>query len=280
MYSNPLETKSETVWRPTWTARKKWTKAKRAQAESLRAHYYRTRLRAGRPRLAISKGNAKLEKWIAILSTPAGHACPGAEDCLAKIKNGHIWDSPKAKHRCFAVIQEAMFKSVHKSRWSNFELLRGARTAKEIARLLEFSWPKSKRALRQGGAGDIFSEAYFLALILVCRRSPWRTVYAYTKSIPFWAKHKARIPGNLRLVASLGGKWDSIAIANNFPTARVVFSEAEARNLGLPIDHTDYWARRADRHFALLIHGMGKAGSLQAKLHAQGRGGYRTDYGF
>jgi hypothetical protein len=62
------------------------------------------------------------------------------------------------------------------------------------------------------------------------------------------------------------------------PCAEVVFSEAEAKAKALPIDHTDDHAIQADHNFALLIHGNGAPGSLQAKIHASGTTGYKTDY--
>jgi hypothetical protein len=71
---------------------------------------------------------------------------------------------------------------------------------------------------------------------------------------------------NFVLTASYGGRDDHLIDdpTFNFRSAKVVFSEAEAEELGLEIDHDDSHAARPsmrDQDFALLIHGTQPKGS-------------------
>lgn len=258
---------------------KRFSPKRWAEIIKARARYYRTIYKArARGKLSWSRGNAKVDKkTTALLSLPAGHACPGAFQCLAYVLAGKLIDGTKATVRCFAASAEALFPNVHESRQRNFRLLKEARTVREIVRQLEYGLPR-KPYLRPGGSGDYFSRNYFIAWILVARRNPDRLIYSYTKSLPFWVEFKDRIPRNFRLIASRGGKWDSLIYEHGLPCAEIVYSKAEAREKGLPLDHTEKHARQGDHSFALLIHGNGRPGSLQAKLQAQGGNGYRSDY--
>ena len=79
------------------------------------------------------------------------------------------------------------------------------------------------------------------------------------------------MPDNLIMTASRGGKWDHLIDEHNLREVVVVYSEEVADELGLELDNDDSPAAdpdRRDQNFALLIHGMGPAGSLQAKIAA------------
>jgi hypothetical protein len=73
---------------------------------------------------------------------------------------------------------------------------------------------------------------------------------------------------------------DGLALRHKLPTARVVFSEQEAADLELPIDHDDSLAMKAGNNFALLLHGMqpkgSKAATARQKLLRLGKGGYSS----
>jgi hypothetical protein len=66
--------------------------------------------------------------------------------------------------------------------------------------------------------------------------------------------------------------------AKGFHTSKVVFTEQQAADLGLEIDHKDNLAAYGDSSFALLIHGpqpMGsEASKAISKLKAKGDNGY------
>jgi len=78
-------------------------------------------------KLVFGAGNAKLGKGVHTFSLPAGWTCPGALGCLAKADkgSGKVTDGGRGEFRCFAASQEAVYPSVRKSRWGNFDLLRG-----------------------------------------------------------------------------------------------------------------------------------------------------------
>lgn len=216
------------------------------------------------------KGNAKLSERIATFSLPAGHSCPGAKACLAKVIAGKLIDGSSQEFRCFSASAELFRPNVHASRIRNFNLLKAAQTVRGMARLILASLPRNRNTVRIHVSGDFFSETYFLAWIVVARIKSDVIFYAYTKSLTYWLKHKDKIPSNLRLTASRGGKWDALIDQYMLPNAQVVFNKAEAKLLALPIDHTDAHAIKGTPRFALLIHGPGKPGSLQAKIHHSG----------
>jgi len=128
-----------------------------------------------------------------------------------------------------------------------------------------------------------FSDDYFYAWTLVARRMGDKLFYAYTKSLTSWRKHyddvRLLVPkDNFVLTASRGGKNDELIDEHDFKCAEVVFSEEEAVEKGLEIDHDDSHAAYGDKSFALLIHGTQPKGSEASqalqKLRKKGIGGY------
>jgi hypothetical protein len=224
--------------------------------------------------LSFGRGNAKLAESILTFSLPAGWTCPLARNCKAVVdrRTGKLVDGRQCKFRCFSASQEALYPNVRKSRWRNYELLRACNSAEAMKSLILRSLLPDANYVRIHVAGDFFSQRYFDAWILVAISRPQTIFYAYTKSIRYWLARRGLIPFNLRLTASLGGKDDAMAFKTKLPTARVVFAEEEAANLGLPIDH-------ANRSYALLLHGMQPKGTLAGEaiqnLRRQGKHGYR-----
>lgn len=225
--------------------------------------------------LKFGRGNAKLSREIATFSLPAGHTCPGAKQCLARAdrQTGQITDGKAQVFRCFAASQEAAYGNVRESRWRNFELLRG-KTEPQMASLISASLPDAP-IVRIHVSGDFFSESYFRAWCTVARSRPSVRFYAYTKSVKIWRDCEHKVPANLILTASLGGRFDDLI--GERKTAQVVFSEEQAAALGLALDEDDSHAYGGDESFALLIHGTQQAGTLAAKawsaIRLQG-GGY------
>ena len=80
------------------------------------------------------------------------------------------------------------------------------------------------------------------------------------------------------LTASRGGKYDDMIDLHGWKEALVVYSEQEAIDKGLEIDHDDTHAAFGKDNFALLIHGTQPKGSAASaalsKLRKQGKGGY------
>jgi hypothetical protein len=76
--------------------------------------------------------------------------------------------------------------------------------------------------------------------------------WSFTKSIPIWVKNISSVPPNMEMNASYGGKWDSMIDEHGLKYAKVVWSEEEAKSLGLEIDTDDRLAAFPGPSFALL----------------------------
>lgn len=240
--------------------------------------------------LVFGQGNGKLDPAISHFSLPAGWSCPGARDCLARAvqqDDGRykVVDGEGISYRCFSASEEARYPNVRAIRWHNWDMLRkygtgrtDADKARGMASLILASLPVRDRVFdlsvdgqeykaitRLHVGGDFFSQSYFDAWCLVCRELPDVLAYAYTKSLPFWVARLDRLPANLILTASEGGKWDHLIGQQGLRSARVVFSEEAAARLGLPIDHDDSHAMRRGGSFALIIHGPQPKGTPAAK---------------
>ena len=219
----------------------------------------------------VAGGNAKLSADVLTFSLPAGYSCPCAKDCLAKadIDTGRIVDGPDAKFRCYAATAEAFATNVRVSRHDNFKLLVAARTKNRMKELLLESIDPRWRTIRIHASGDFFNQTYFNAWVEAAMERPDTLFYGYTKSLRFWAKYLYQDlnewPDNLRLTASHGGRDDHLIPRYGFVTSYVVGHPEEAAELGLEIDHDDSHAMKADKDFALLIHGTQPAGSEASK---------------
>jgi hypothetical protein len=189
-----------------------------------------------------------------------------------------LTDGQGTQFRCFSASQEAQYPSVRESRWRNWELLRSRGTAEGMAGLILDSLPKKAKVVRVHVSGDFFQAEYFAAWCLVARARPDVVFYAYTKSLSFWVVRLGNIPDNLVLTASYGGRHDELIALHNLRYAKVVYSQAEADELGLEVDHDDSHAMRPGDSFALLLHGVQPPGSEASKalsaLRAQGDYGY------
>jgi hypothetical protein len=225
--------------------------------------------------LIFGRGNSKLSRSIYHVSLPSGWSCPGAKICFAKANQftGKLTDGPKMKIRCFSASEEAVFPNVRNIRWHNFNLLEKCKTKAEMVALIEASLPKNAFFIRSGVAGDFYKQMYFDAWLEVIQNHPEIKFYAYTKSLPFWIARLNKIPSNFNLTASKGGKYDNLIPLYNLKFAEMVSSEEEAEKKQLEIDHDDSHAHTGRVSFALLIHGNGPKGSLQARMHSAVRHG-------
>lgn len=218
-------------------------------------------------RLNFGQGNAKLSTSIATFSLPAGHTCPFARECLAKSNRltGKVVDGEHCRFRCFAASQEALYPSVRKARWNNFEALQSAGSVERMTQLLQDNLPHGVAYVRVHVSGDFNTEKYFIAWLNVAMNNPLVTFYGYTKATPFLVKYKTYIPRNFRFTASKGGTCDNLIGKHKLRSAEVVFSVNEAEQKGLQIDHDDSHAINAEGSFALLLHGTQPAGSVAGK---------------
>lgn len=232
--------------------------------------------------LSFPRGNAKIGEKIYTFSLPAGWACPFARACLSKSDpiTGKITDGEHTEFRCFAATMECRTSAIRKSRWNNYNLLKG-KTFDEMVALIEFSIPRNATIIRVHVSGDFFNESYFKAWLRVALNNPKIVFYGYTKALSFLVKYQKDIPSNFRFTASYGGKLDHLIEKHNLKSIRVVYSVNEATRLMLPLDHDDSHAfSDSPQSFAILIHGVQPKGTPAAKaweLIKRSVGGYRKE---
>lgn len=213
----------------------------------------------------------------------SGHNCPYAKDCLSKAVevNGKrsIVDGKHTEFRCFSASQEVLFTNLYNLRKANTEILTIAASSgyMRAADALLAAMPANAGVIRVHVGGDFNTSVYMQAWLDVAKRRPDLLIYAYTKSLPFVVKHQRSIDSlqNFVLTASYGGKRDELIAKHSMRYARVVKSEAEAKALGLPIDHDDSHAADPTMKgvsFALLVHGPQRAGSDWGKAMKALRG--------
>lgn len=220
--------------------------------------------------LKFSRGNAKLDALEAVIggqvwtfSLLSGHTCPFAKDCLSKAirHNGvsRIVDGPDTKYRCFSASQDALLPVVYLAREYNTKLINKCGNIVSATDLILESLPTQAKYIRIHVGGDFHKLWYWRAWNDVARLNPDTVFYAYTKSLPFWVRDIKYIPENLILTASKGGKYDDMISKYKLREAVVVFSEKQAKDMKLEIDHDDSHAALPslrNKSFALLIHGV------------------------
>ena len=172
-----------------------------------------------------------------------------------------IVDGKFATTRCFSASNENAFPSVYNQRQHNTQLLQQCKTEEEIYNLFDFSIRKAFDPFRIHIGGEFFNQMYFDAWCKFASDNPYRIFYAYTKSLPYWVSRLGDIPSNLSLTASYGGRADNLIEKHNLKYAIVVDHPDEAKRLGLEIDHDDSHAIYGTNSFALLLHGVQKAGT-------------------
>ena len=234
--------------------------------------------------LKFSTGNGKLKNRL-IFSLPAGYACPHAGVCktFADRVTGNITDLPQHtgttadEFRCFAAMAETR-PTVRDARWHNWDLLRNTihlngnqsmlmRDLIDMSLLME----PEKELVRIHESGDFWIETYMRAWAMVAAQRSKQKFYAYTKSLGMWLNLRDQLPSNFYLTASYGGTLDYLL--PKYPEvfkriAYVVYTEDEAKERGLEIDHDDSHCF-GDKPFALLVHGSQRAGSDAMKALSQ-----------
>tara|TARA_Y100001973_G_scaffold98484_1_gene156156 strand:- start:359 stop:1078 length:720 start_codon:yes stop_codon:yes gene_type:complete len=225
-------------------------------------------------KLKFGDPNAKLKKMIKkvglVLKTftlPAGHTCPAAKDCFSRADRvtGKVTDGPDTVFRCFMASAEARSPSLRELVWHNLGLVKDSLVdgVDACADLICESLPKKFDIMRVHVGGDYFNVKYLQAWIEVAKRNPDKVFYSYSKSLHLFKQFA--LPENLVLTASRGGKHDDLIDLHGWKEALVVYSEEEAAERGLEIDHDDTHAAFGEENFALLIHGTQPAGSMASQ---------------
>jgi len=230
--------------------------------------------------MSSATGNSKLKKdpeakYAYTFSLPAGYTCPFALKCKAQVDDhGKIVRGPDMEFQCFGATSEVRSSSLRKAVNHNFRLLReaGIHNVEAMSNLIIKSIPPDARRIRvHTTGGDFFNADYLRAWLRAARLYDDVLFYCYTKSLRHWvvARDTGLIPENFRIVASFGGTQDHLIEEHNLVYAKVVYHPDEAKALGLEIDHDDSLCMKADKSFALLIHGQQAAGSAASKAIQQ-----------
>jgi hypothetical protein len=240
------------------------------------------------PYLVFGKANAKLQglekklgKRVFTFSTMSGHTCPYAKDCHAKAEfNGEGWkiiDGEHMQFRCFSASEEVIYPNVRESRINNMQLIElAALDISKAVEAIDANFPDKCEVLRIHVGGDFKTLSYFDAWIEFAKSKPNVLFYAYTKSTPFWVKRANELPENFLLTASRGGYRDDLIDTHGLREAIVVNPAVEGHKIidahhasindvVYDIDHDDYHAASLGGSFALVIHGVQKAGSVGAE---------------
>lgn len=173
--------------------------------------------------ISLSKGNAKLVKTsgeeykVIGFGIPADHnfeslgqtvnTCPGATACRSV---------------CYAKQGRYLMPNVMQARQDNLsESLKETFVADMIQSLTK---ARSYNVVRIHDSGDFYSQSYLDKWSAIARALPTKVFYAYTK-----AHHLsfANIPNNLRIVRSLGGRWDKLVDLTQSHSR--IFSSEQAR---------------------------------------------------
>ena len=231
-------------------------------------------LKFGDPNAKLKKMIRKLGLTLKTFTLPAGWSCPAADECFSRAdrETGKVTDGENTVFRCFMASAEARSPSLRKLVWHNFELLKealkldaqaGFENMPHTAQLIHKSLPKKFDIMRVHVGGDYFSKKYLQAWIEVAKMNPDKIFYSYSKSLHFFKEFA--LPENLVLTASRGGKYDDMIDLHGWKEALVVYSEQEAIDKGLEIDHDDTHAAFGKENFALLIHGTQPNGSMASQ---------------
>ena len=248
--------------------------------------------------LSFQKGNSKLQ-WP-LFSLPSGYSCPFATRCKNfparwdpeadsptgdENKKGAfrrfastgktISKTKKTEFLCYAARAQSQYPSANMNAFNNMDLLTDANRAGGVEAMTELIldsmnfYEKTKKfnfdIVRVHEAGDFFSSDYMKAWFDVARKRPNTLFYAYTTSLPFWIQNEGSRPNNFKMIASMDDENIDTIMDNNLRYSRVVASEEEAEEMGLPIDVDDRIAWDTDVNFALMIHGPQHSGSEMAK---------------
>ena len=225
-------------------------------------------IRFTRANSKLKKLEEKISKRVDKFDLLAGHTCPFARDCRSSVIAGKVVDGPDTEFRCYAASLEALYENTFNLHNENTIQIKALRTKVKIKEGLQAVLPKKADVVRIHSSGDFYSMACFDAWLELARDNPEKTFYAYTKAVSLWAKRLGKIPDNMILTASYGGKHDHLIEKHGLRYVKVVYSKQAALDLNLEIDKDDFSAYNPgakSENFALLIHGTQPKGSAAGK---------------
>lgn len=199
--------------------------------------------------ISLSTGNTKLNKpnggtySIIGFGIPAdfdfagGNTCPGALAC---------------RSICYAKQGTYNFPAVKAARLSNLTASQGSSFVADMVASLRRR--RSVNVVRIHDSGDFYSQAYYDAWCEIARAIPGKVFYAYTKALnlDLWSRR----PDNLRIIQSLGGRWDNLVDLTR-PHSRIFGTEQARVNAGYVDGNVnDVPAIEGEIRIGLVYHGV------------------------
>jgi hypothetical protein len=174
---------------------------------------------------------------------PTGWTCPFANECLVKVDRDTGKFQNKSKlYKCYAANAER-FPAVRNHRWNNLEYVKSGKVPE---------LPINCSAIRIHASGDFFSQSYFDVWLDIAKKHPDVEFWAYTKSINYWVNSINKVPANLELTASYGGKHDNLISLHNLKNVKVYKNKNEVP-ANISVDTNDDLARNKNvKEFALI----------------------------
>lgn len=122
----------------------------------------------------------------------------------------------------------------------------------------EINSKKNLKFLRWNDSGDILTQ-YWAIYTEIMKRCPQVQFYAYTKMVKFFKtlQSENKMPSNLTIVYSFGGKWDSMIDVNTDRHARIFKNRKELRMHGYAeTNNSDLNAANPKKmRIGLIVHG-------------------------
>ena len=177
----------------------------------------------------LSPANAKLKKgfetegYLAVsFGLPAVKTCPYADQCLKGCY------ATKAFYRMSAAVAKRARN--WKATLSNdfiYKMNADIETAKKKAERKGL-----KLIVRIHDSGDYFSQEYADMWKEISSQNSDVEFYSYTKSVKFFIKDYMRLPSNLRIIFSMGGKTDNLINKNIHRHCQIFETSTDLRFAG------------------------------------------------
>ena len=166
------------------------------------------------PNHRISWGNSKLKKdGIASFNIPPVSTCPARGQC---------------EKYCYATVGQQWMPSGYKRRVAAFK----ATLEHDFVQVMVAELVSERvKTLRIHDSGDFYSPQYMLQWFKIAEMLPNVTFYAYTKQVILMQKLWDKKPANMKLIQSLGGKFDKL-VDTNKPHARIFSTLDELLSAG------------------------------------------------
>lgn len=205
---------------------------------------------------------ARLNKRVATFDMLAGHTCPMANDCHARVimVQGHRRIQKMGKFMCYAAKSEALYPATYKLHKIN--RVRAERPTFEKRAIAEIRANKIE-IMRIHSSGDFYNFDYFQKWYRIAQALPDVSFFGYTKQATFVKWLLAHPLPNLHIVYSHGGLLDRFAAAQNLPTCYVETATDKYPDVPLACDavHSD------DYDYVVGMHNNGVTQSFKIAFH-------------